>query len=283
MLISMHNPPAVLTLPTEINQSIFSYLESGSLLSCALTCRSWAVSAQYLLYRFARVSSPASAQKLIRTLDESSTLCALVIDLTISGKLRDTVKPWLCGNVELSALIPKSTYLPRLRTLRIEHWDRVHFKPAFWKVLRRLKNVTELHLRGCHFHSSCHIEDFVFAFPRLTTLTIDSVRWIGDRERVFVRRDEYADRVLSLHTLRICNPFEYGPLFQWLSAHRCVGVRHLALVRFDVLNIRPAEVFVRELGSSLESLTFGIYLPACCDKSGEQQHLRPFFLLPSPC
>lgn len=277
----MHKPPAVLTLPVEINQTIFSYLECGSLLSCALTCRSWATSAQYLLFRFARVSSPASAQKLNRTLRESPTLRPLVIDLTICGKLRDTIKPWLSGTVDLLALIPNPRNLPRLRTLRIEHCDRVHFKPAVWALLRRLKNVSELHLRACHFHTSCHIEDFVFAFPRLAALTIDSVRWAGERERVFARRPEYAERTLALHTLRVCNPFEYGPLFQWLSAHGAgAGVRHLALVRFDVLNIRPAEAFVRELGPTLESLTFGIYLPACCDKSGEPRLLRPHLPIP---
>ncbi|KAI0829631.1 hypothetical protein BC628DRAFT_1416678 [Trametes gibbosa] len=268
-----HQVPTVLSLPAEINQIVLSYLDCPMLTTCALTCRRWTPSAQYLLFRFARVSSPASAQKFALALSESAHLRALVIELTVCGRLADSVKPWMCSRIDLTALLPSPKLVPRMRSLRIEYWDRVYSTTKLWALLRRYKNVTALHLRCCHFQTSHHIEDFIFAFPHLATLTIDSVRWNGDRERVFVRRPEYEGRTLSLQTLRICNPYEYAPLFQWLTAHRCVGVSRLELVRFDVMNITSAAAYVKELGAALQSLTFGIYLPSCYDVSVRRLNL----------
>lgn len=274
-LFSTRHTTTILSLPAEINQIVFSYLDCLTLTTCAVTCRQWTPSVQYLLFRHARVSSPASAQKLIRALSESPHLRDLVIEFTLCGRLADTVKPWMCARTDVTALLPSPKSVPRLRALRIEYWDRVHPTKKFWAQLPRYRAVTALHLRCCHFLSSHHLEDFVFAFPSLAELTVDSVRWAGDRERVFVRRPEYEGHALSLRKLRICNPYEYAPLFQWLVEHHCVGVRHLELIRFDVLNIIPAAAYVKDLGAALESLTFGIYLPSCYDASGEPPPLSP--------
>ncbi|KAI0633351.1 hypothetical protein C8Q77DRAFT_782588 [Trametes polyzona] len=268
-----HQPSPILALPAEIHQLIFSYLDYTALRQCALTCRRWTPSVQYILFRSARVSSSTAAHNFARTLRESPALRTRVLELTICGKLRDAVQPWICGKIDPIALLPGTTLLPRLRTLRLEFWDRVHFTAKFWTHLARLKTVVALHLRCCHFQSSTHIEDLVFAFPRLESLALDAVRWSGDRDRVFARREQYNDRKLELRKLYICNPYEYAPVFQWLIAHRCVNVRHLELVRFDVFNIRSAAAYVTMLGPVLESLTFGIYLPAACDPSARRLDL----------
>ncbi|KAI0356216.1 hypothetical protein OH77DRAFT_1423819 [Trametes cingulata] len=259
----------ILTLPVEINQGIFSYLDNKSLRSCALTCRRWTPSAQYILFGRARVSSPASVTTLVNVLGKSAPLRVLVRDLTICGRLKESIQCWISmsGNVHLETLFPSAVLLPRLRVLRFEYWDPVQLRPKFWARLRQFGGVSDLHLRCCHFYASSHIEDLLFSFPRLVSLTLDSVRWGGDREQMFVQRPGYHDRVLPLQRLSICNPYEYGPIFQWLKLHRALSVRHLELIRFDFFNVQRAAVYVKEVGSSLESLTLGLYLPAWCNPS----------------
>ncbi|KAI0373382.1 hypothetical protein BV20DRAFT_962514 [Pilatotrama ljubarskyi] len=280
----MYRSARILTLPSEINQAIFSYLDGKTLRSCALTCRRWAPSAQYILFRHAKVDSLGSARRLLCALRESPHLRDLVKELTICGRLKDTVKSWISGDIDLVALIPSPALLPRLRAFRFEYWDPVQLSPKFWTLLREFRGITALHLRCCYFYVSHQIEDLIFAFPRLGFLTLDSVRWGGDREKLFVRRPGYQDRVLALRKLSICNPYEYGPIFQWLKAHQCLSVRHLELIRFGIFNVQRAAAYVQGLGSSLESLTVGLYLPAWCDPSarfidlGHNKRLRTLSL-----
>ncbi|CDO69304.1 hypothetical protein BN946_scf184976.g23 [Trametes cinnabarina] len=205
-------------------------------------------------------------QKLADTLRNSPPLRQLVVELAICGKIKHTNRHWAIGLTDPLLQVPPLSLVPRLHSLRLADFDNVLFSGKTWAQLYPYKNITELHLHRCHLQASSHLEQLVFQFPRLNTLTLDSVRWQGDRERVaFGQSPEYRGRTVHLQSLRICNPYEYAPLLQWLSLRGAVAVRHLELVRFDVYNLRPAATYVRALEQSLESLTLGYNLPAFCD------------------
>ncbi|KAI0645430.1 hypothetical protein C8Q79DRAFT_692734 [Trametes meyenii] len=266
---SMYQPSMASTLPAEIYHVVFSYLERPALLSCALSCRRWALLAQYTLFRNVAVYTQDSLDSLLHTLRTSPHLRSLVQEYTIVGRRPQRGETWSWINLVLDPgdLLPSPELLPHLRAFRFEYWDSVQLSYRFRQTLRLFKRVTEVTLRCCRFSSSCDMEDIALSFPRLDTFTLDSVRWEGDGERVRVGRPERLSNPLRLKRLRICNPYEYEEVFQWLKSHNCFAVRRLELLHFDVHNMRAAAAYVKELGGVLESLTVGLALPLQCDPS----------------
>ncbi|KAL7281255.1 hypothetical protein ACG7TL_004563 [Trametes sanguinea] len=267
---TMRRTPA-LQLPLEIQQAIFNYLDRAALLRCMLTHRAWIASAQYALYSHAQPASPAALWKLTKTLETSPHLRKNVIELSISG---DTLR---CGVRPTDPIlqIPAPTLLPNLRSLRFTGFDEVFRSSKSIAHVGGYLDVTELHLHRCRVLAPVHLEQLLYSFPHLTTLTLDSVRWAGDNEPYKVTFGQLPERALQLRTLRISNPYEYAPFFQWLIQSKCaVRVRHLELIRFDVYNLRPAGKFVTELCEPLESLTLGYNLPTYCDHGERRIDLR---------
>ncbi|KAI8975818.1 hypothetical protein BD414DRAFT_169308 [Trametes punicea] len=266
----MHRIPSALLIPAEIQQAIFSYLDQGSLRTCALVHRLWTASAQYSLYNRLRVTSLASLKALIGVLRDYPHLFQRTTELTIDGRFKDGSHPWARVSVDPITQLPHLKLLPRLRTLRFMHFDRVLFVSESWGHLRQYKDLSELHLHRCYLSSSHHIQQLLMSFPRLVTLTLDSVRWVGDR---WVQRPEFQPR-LQLRTLRICNPCDYRLLFPWLTSRGCLTVRHLELIRCNVFNLPSAAAYVSQLGASLESLTLGLCLPSSYDPGAHYVDLK---------
>ncbi|KAI0675033.1 hypothetical protein C8Q78DRAFT_1075374 [Trametes maxima] len=257
------------TLPAEIYHAVFSYLDRPALLSCSLACRRWALPAQYILFHNTAVYTQASLISLLRTLHTSPHLRDFIREFAIVGRRPQLGETWSWINRvhDPGDLLPSPALLPRLCAFRLEYWDHVQLNYRFRQALPLFKDVTEVTLRCCHFASSCDMEDIALSFPHLDTFTLDSVRWDGDGERVRIGRPERLANPLRLKRVRICNPYEYGEVFQWLKSHNCFAVRQLELLHFDIHNMRPAAVYVKELGTALESLTVGLALPLWCDPS----------------
>ncbi|KAJ8468696.1 hypothetical protein ONZ51_g9479 [Trametes cubensis] len=259
--------PLAAVLPAEIKHEIFSYLAEDRISLCrfAHVHRSWTDSAQYELFKNARITSAHGLQSALGILasEHSSHLRYAVAEWTLRGKIPgSTARSWLSSEDAPGEWLPAPNLAPRLHSVRFQHWDPPRIKPSFFDRLFKLTSLTELHLHDCSFKSTQTLSDLFFYIPHLGSLTLFGVRWDGPRGE-FTSSDWTADRPLNLHTLRIRTPrADYGPFFRWLVQHKCVGVRHLEVTMFDHQNARQAGWYVEKLGPGLEELVFGLCLPA---------------------
>ncbi|KAH9892807.1 hypothetical protein C8Q73DRAFT_791809 [Cubamyces lactineus] len=262
--------PLAEVLPAEIKHEIFSYLaeDRNALCRFAHVHRSWTDSAQYELFKNARITSPRGLRSALGILasEHSSHLRVAVSEWILRGKAPgSTARSWISLEDSPGEWLPHPSLVPRLRSLRFEHWDPPRIKPTFYDGLLKLTTLTELHLHNCAFKSSQTLADLLFYIPRLSSLTLFGVRWDGPRGD-FMSSEWTTDRLLSLRTLRIRAPrADYGPMFRWLVQHNCVAVRHLEATMFDVENARHAGWYVQQLGLELEELVFGLCLPTTHD------------------
>ncbi|KAI0334986.1 hypothetical protein GY45DRAFT_970853 [Cubamyces sp. BRFM 1775] len=200
---------------------------------------------------------------------EAPSLCHAVVEWDINGRTPGgTTKYWLNSErATPTRILPPQGLLPNLHTLRFHCWDwPLYIEPDFLSALRHMTTITQLHLHHCTFMLGECLSTILFNLPKLTELTLDSVRW-GDPTPGYGPQGEFttvpslAQRTLPLRKLRIRSPYNYGPFFAWLVDHKCVKVRHLELTMFDSENGRHAAWYVQYLGSALETLVCGLCPP----------------------
>ena len=250
------------SLPNELLLSIFEELDHACLRACLLTCRRWHVTCERVVYTSPRLSSPTAMDSFARVLSSKPYLQRSVRSLHVLGKANYSsarATDWVLALPGRLAAI-----LPNLRALTLENIESVFFSSKFFDGLERFQRVSELEIRHCRFYSPHDLRNLIYAFPRLTALTLSHVRW-GRPPPPSISPESPKtptrwDRILPLRTLRLeylSGVTEYGDVFRWFDGYRTV--RELGLMHVPAGALRVVGSYLTQManaGCSLEALTF---------------------------
>ena len=165
---------AVSTLPAPSNDLNGAWhLQRSTLISCALTCRSWLYRSRSHLHRSILISGHKRAHfdRFVAILQCTPQVATLVRRVSIY-KRRSKVDT-------VMHLIPVylAGRLKNLQDLAIEGFNLRAVHPVFYMAARGFKTVTRLFLFNIDFGSSRELTRLVFSLPSLELLRIASVRF----------------------------------------------------------------------------------------------------------
>lgn len=154
-------------------------LASSTLSACALTCRSWRDHAQYRLFTHIQLSDTLALKSLTDVIRASPRLGIYVesIILHCDPDSEGSAHPILLFPALLHGLLP---HLQRVWIFASGFHERgiappLHYHFPIW--LSSFQTVTTFILGGTTFASFSTFLRVVNAFPRLTELSLGSVKW----------------------------------------------------------------------------------------------------------
>jgi hypothetical protein len=244
-------------LPIELWETIIDHLHSDqvSLRTCGLTCKSWLPASRYHLFRVL-VLTAYDFHKFIKILSPSSltTIGPYVNALILNeGKERRVSEPkWVA-----KALPALAAHLPDVESLRILwlYWSDED-SLACSALLDSFAGLKALHLSNLAFDNPAHLLEVIASFPRLESLHISKVMFLGPHNPKAT--SSHVGPPNSLTKIEFGNSF-ISTVLDWLATQPVViGLRTISLNSLPVCETASAARLLRVLGPQLEHLSLSV-------------------------
>ncbi|KAI0958360.1 hypothetical protein AcV7_004197 [Taiwanofungus camphoratus] len=263
--------------PQEIIDQILDHNHSDvpTLRSCSLTCHSWERSSRLHLFYTVTLVNLDILLRFSKLIESSPRIASFVRELRIKAYdnwcRRDRV-------VWVPRVAPKlANHLVRLKTLRFEHieWDHMRIDRAFLNALARFSRVEHLHFFAANFCDFVEFESVISVFPRLSSLSLDSVQWkdglsassknilpqnqasVMSKQRPSASRRQF--ELSSIYIGRFCDTSALSWLLPTSSSRS--SLRRVEFLQTNRSQAEDVNKFLHSLGSSLEHLKLGCEIP----------------------
>lgn len=259
---------------------IFSKLSSDpeTLRSCAFTCRAWLEPSRRILHETVCIEPSYQYLHHLSQIYLSSNLAQYVRALTI------TLDGWpqqdaqvLHDNHDLLVSLFRS--FPHLQRLNLQNLVWSSLPPETINLVLSLTGLQTLTLRSVSFDSNVQFESTILAFPGLSTLSIDDVRWSEDLP--FPPMDPEKDMSLPLQSLRLGTCTSQAALTERLLCYN-FELRKLEVKWEDFRRTKPIRDLLRSAGNHLREISIDLPQIVCAqnaDEVGAYQTLMSIFVL----
>ena len=216
--------------PETVLTHVFSDLRADepslrNLRTCALTCKAWLEPSRRLLHESVHIEPSPRSLKQLSEIYSSPDIAQYVraATLTLAGWPRTDATVLHDNQDLLSSLFKHFTHLERINLQNLG-WGTLSSETVH--LLLGLTQLTALSLHNVTFDSNVQFESTILAFPNLSSLSIDGVRW--SENFAFPPMDPAKDMTLPLRSLRLGKCTSQYALAERLLCY------DFALQKFDV-------------------------------------------------
>lgn len=262
--------------PEGILSHLFLYLREDrpSLRACSLTCKAWLEPSRRLLHESIRIEPSPRYLQYLSEICTSSNIAQYVriVTLTLAGWPRTDAMVLRDNQELLGSLLNRFTHLERLNLNNLI-WGTLSSETIH--LLLGLTQLKALSLHGVTFDSNVQFESTILAFPNLSSLSIDDVRWSGDL--AFPPMDPDKDMTIPLQSLRLGKCTSQYALAERLLCYN-FALQKLDVKWEDFRKTKPIRDLLRASGDHLRELSLDIpqiVLAQGAEEVGEYQTLCP--------